>query len=207
MKSRSHQVTLAVIEGVIYLVDVGFGGNVTTCHIFLHASDTDSAAGPTRPLPLIPGHISACGSTQASHRLIVEPPTNPIIQPLWVLQYRISPSHDWKSLYGFTMTEFFPRDFEVMNLSTSASRLVFFTYTVVICKMIMDDAGEDIVGVVTLEGARLKRRIGGNTEELMTCKTEEERVGVLREYFGIVLSEKEQRGILRTVTALGPSEL
>lgn len=89
-----------------------------------------------------------------------------------------------------------------MNLSTSTSKRVFFTYTVIASKMITDEESGEIVGIVALEGARVKRRVHGVTEELLMCANESERVAALEKWFGIVLSEKEQKGILRTVTAL-----
>lgn len=58
---------------------------------------------------------------------------------------------------------------------------------------------EDIEGMVALEGARLKRRVGdANGEEgrkVRWCKDENQRVVELEQWFGIVLVEEERMGI------------
>jgi arylamine N-acetyltransferase len=153
-------------------------------------------------MPLTDNHISNWGATEASNRLIYQAPSHPIVQGLWTLQHRISEKHDWTPLYVFGMTEFFPRDFEVMNFATSARNTSFFTYRVICAKMVIDEEVDDIVGLLALEGGRLKRRIGAVTEDLIECRNEEERVGALKEHFGIDLGKSEIDGIKRTVTEL-----
>lgn len=54
--------------------------------------------------------------------------------------------------------------------------------------------GEDdgIVGKVMLVDGEVKRNDGGRTSVVKVCKTEDERVEALREYFGIKLTEEER---------------
>jgi len=121
---------------------------------------------------------------------------------MWLLQHRISEEHDWKPLYSFGMTEFYPKDFGVMNYATSTRKGCIFTQKIIVARMLLDEDGGDIVGTVLLDGARFKRRIGSETEEVKICESDDERVDGLRDLFGIDLSEREVEGIKGTVTEL-----
>lgn len=88
----------------------------------------------------------------------------------------------------------------MINYYTSTSRTVFFTYAIVVVKMIME--GEEVVGQVILSGGEVKRRIKGVTEHLVTCRGEGERVDALERWFGVRLTGEERRGIKGTVTEL-----
>ena len=153
-------------------------------------------------MPLIQGQVSKWGATKAETRLTHEEPLNPIVQGLWTLEHRISESHEWVPIYCFGMTEFLPQDFEIMNFATSNRKTSFFTYKILCLKMIFGEEVDDITGVLILNGGELKRRIYENSEILIDCKTEDERVKVLKEHFGIVLSEGEMGAIRGTVTEL-----
>lgn len=59
-----------------------------------------------------------------------------------------------------------------------------------------------VVGKEMLSGAELKRNMGGRTQLVKTCTTEQERVDVLRDIFGLVLTEEERMGITGSVAAL-----
>lgn len=155
-------------------------------------------------MPLEHNHVAKWGITEATNRLIFQEPSHPILQGNWRLQHRISETSDWTSLYVFNLIEFFRGDFEVMNFTTSTKPTSFFTYYMMCVKMIIDENVDDIVGILSLEGGRVKRRIGAVTEELVQCKTEEERVAALRTYFGITLSRSEIEGIRGIVTELKP---
>ena len=88
----------------------------------------------------------------------------------------------------------------------------WFTTTVVAVKMILDDdkqssngeqtKEEVVVGKEMLCGAELMRNMGGRTQLVKTCATEQERVDVLRDVFGLVLTEEERMGITGNVNAL-----
>ena len=174
-------VTLA--DGQKYIVDVGFGSD-----------------GPTRPLPLIHGE-AVQGILLQELRLMKEniaENTDPD-QKLWIYQRRYSPQDEWTSMYCFTEVEFLPQDYEVMNFWISQSRKSWFTYRVVMVKMIMEN--ETLIGTLSLNGGEIKRRIAGSTERWI-CKTEDERVEALKTWFKIELTEDERKGIKGLVTEL-----
>jgi len=180
-----HQVSLVCMNDGVYLVDVGFG-----------------SSGPTRPIKLTHGNVVKWGATEAQSRLLYEDPPNPAFQGLWVMEHRNSPTEEWSPKYRFGMTEFTAQDFGVMNYATSSRRTCIFTYMVIASKMIFDETVGDIVGAMTLSGPTVKKRLHKNSEVVVECATEEERVRALKEHFGITLSSKEQAGIKGTVTEL-----
>jgi arylamine N-acetyltransferase len=117
----------------------------------------------------------------------------------------------------FTTLEFLPQDYAVMSYYINNSPQSWFTTTVVAVKMLLDDEqseddkqssnGEQtkeevVVGKEMLCGAELMRNMGGKTQLVKTCATEQERVDVLRDVFGLVLTEEERMGITGSVTAL-----
>ncbi|KAH7364476.1 putative N-acetyltransferase family protein [Rhexocercosporidium sp. MPI-PUGE-AT-0058] len=180
-----HQVLLVCMDSGVYVVDVGFG-----------------SSGPTRPIHLTHGETVKWGATDAESRLIYQEPSNPVMQGLWVMQHRNTTLDDWTTKYCFGMTEFTAQDFEVMNYATSTRRTSMFTYMVLGSKMIFDEGLDDIVGAVTLSGATVKKRIRQKSEVVVKCATEEERVGALKEHFGLVLSSRERAGIRGIVSEL-----
>ena len=60
------------------------------------------------------------------------------------------------------------------------------------------------MGKVMLINGEVKRNLGGKTEVVKVCRSEEERIQFLREYFGITLTEEERDGVKgRNVELLG----
>ena len=175
-------------DGRKYMVDVGFGSD-----------------GPTRPLPLVNSldtgdTIPGIGPQQL--RLIysnIAPNTDPH-QRLWISQRRQTPDDEWSAAYCFVELEFLPQDYSIMNFWTSQSKSVFFTHTIVSVKMIME--GEAVIGQYIMFGAEVKRKIKGESETLVSCKNEGERVNALEKWFGLILTEDERRGIKGLVTEL-----
>lgn len=117
----------------------------------------------------------------------------------------------------FTALEFLPQDYAVMSYYVNNSPQSWLTTTVVAVKMLLDheqredrkqfsneEQPEDVivVGKEMLSGAELKRNMGGRTQLVKTCATEQERVDVLRDIFGLVLTEEERMGITGSVAAL-----
>lgn len=66
-------------------------------------------------------------------------------------------------------------------------------------KMIMEDG--KVVGAVTMFNEKVKREVGGVVVERF-CMSEEDRLGILREWFGVRLTGEEERGIRGLVTEL-----
>jgi hypothetical protein len=60
-----------------------------------------------------------------------------------------------------------------------------------------------VVGKVMMAKGVVKRNLGGKTEVVKVCVTEEERVEALREHFGIVLTEDEAASIKGRRAELG----
>ena len=104
-----------------------------------------------------------------------------------------------------------------MSYYVNNSPQSWLTTTVVAVKMVLDqeqredrklfsneEQPEDVVvvGKEMLSGAELKRNMGGRTQLVKTCATEQERVDVLRDIFGLVLTEEERMGITGSVAAL-----
>ena len=176
-------VTLA--NGRKYMVDVGFGGN-----------------GPTQPLQLDSERFYVKNIAPADVRLVYDniPENTNRSQKLWIYQHRIDAQSPWLPMYCFTELEFLPQDYETMNFQTSQSRTSWFTYKIVVIKMILEEG--EIVGTLMLVGGDLKRRIKGETEDLKACKTEEDRVQALEEWFGLKLGDDERAGIRGMVTEL-----
>ena len=182
----SHMVNVVVLaSGQRYMVDVGFGDNGPIEPMLL-----DAEAGHRR-------HIKP-GETRLVHEGL--PESMDMSQKFWQYQHRVDPGAEWQTKYCFTELEFLPDDYKIMSFWTSQSPKSWFTYRVVAVKMFLE--GEDVVGTLILSGSDVKRRIGGKTEHLRSCKTEEERVRALEEVFGLRLTDEERRGIRGMVTEL-----
>lgn len=190
-------------SGEKYVSDVAFGGD-----------------GPTMPLPLSAGVVSQnLGSQEV--RFVHEgiPQLAPRAlggrQQLWIYQYRNSSEKNWDSFYCFTETEFLDGDFNVMNFWVSHAQ-PFQRTTVLVVKFFLgvENEGEDpkskdpwISSKLMLVNGTLKRNLGGKTEVVKVCRTEEERVMVLRKWFHITLTDEEQAGIKGKVTELKDVEV
>ncbi len=179
-------VNIITIANVKYMVDVGFGGN-----------------GATAPLPLEDSTTGSQRIRPSEMRLIrsnIQQHTDPS-QRLWLYQVRETPDREWQAQYCFTETEFLPRDYEMMNFWTSQSRVSIFTQSILMAKMVMDEKGV-LVGALTMFNGEVKKKVGTETVESRSCGSEKERLEVLKEWFGVRLTEKEQKGITGLVTQL-----
>ncbi|ESZ90040.1 arylamine N-acetyltransferase 1 [Sclerotinia borealis F-4128] len=196
--SRFHIVNIVALPNTTkYMVDVAFGGD-----------------GATKPLPLISGHAVQNLGTQEI-RLVYETIPQQIDQskPLWIYQYRNGPDREWNSYYAFSEHEFLHEDFEIMNyyVSTNMSARNFQTKNVLIVAFVKgrdeesEEGGEKIVGKRMLVNGAIKENMGGRTRLVRTCEGESQRVEVLRELFGIRLTEEEINGIEGSIAELKDS--
>jgi arylamine N-acetyltransferase len=179
-------VNIVTIEDQRYLVDVGFGAPV-----------------PTHPLPLIPGHLCtgiAPQSLQLEHKSLLHH-TDPS-QRAWVYSYRENHDTPWTEAYSFVEIEFFPQDYEVMNLSTMTLPQSFFTQTVVCVKIILNEESNEMEGILTLVHNEVKTKIRGVSEVVEKLEREEQRIKALEKWFSIVLTEAEKKGIIGLATEL-----
>lgn len=133
-------------------------------------------------------------------------------QKLWCYDVCYKPGEDeaaqhnneWTPVYCFAETEFLPQDYEMMSWYTSTHPRSFFTRFVTCTKMLMRQGGdgdkeeeeeEEIVGNVTLFKDAVRETIGSTRRVVRECKTEDERVQVLADVFGVHLSDEDKRSI------------
>lgn len=175
-------VTLA--DQTTYMVDVGYGGD-----------------GPTNPLPLAAGVVTPNTGTQEMRLLYGNMPGLTHRQKnLWTYQFRNATDQPWKSGYAFYEIEFYQRDFEVMNFYTSQNRSCFLTYHLLVIKFLQREG--KVYGKIILDQNKVKENVGGKNILIKICETEEERVKVLHDYFGISLTRDEKCAIRGKPSAL-----
>ena len=180
--SRSHIVIIVTLDGgEKYHVDVSFSGD-----------------GPTRPMPLKEEDTILNLGTQEI-RLV----RSAIAQfeseiKWWIYQYRNRPDAPWNSYYCFLEAPFIHGDFEIM--SYFACTQGYLPSNIVIVAFVRK--GDRIGGKLMLINGLVKKNMGGRTKVVEECKTEEERIAALREYFGITLTHEQREGIQGQVTEL-----
>lgn len=177
----SHMVNLVSFPDhpdLKYHVDVGFG-----------------SGGPTSPVPLQhdeEGRINIAPTQRA--RVIHAPiPGTASDQKFWVYEKR-NGDQNWSPCYCFAETEFLESDFKVMNYWTSTSKDSWFTKMPVCLKMLLDESGDKIVGHMHVLKTDFKKRIGEDALIDRELKSEDERIKVIEEEFGIPLDEEERKG-------------
>lgn len=174
-----HIVNIVILEdGSRYMVDVSFGGD-----------------GATRPLPLDnPGRVFSNLGRQEI-RLVWDrlPEQISASSKHWVYQYRNGSEKEWNSFYAFGENEWLETDFKVSNWYVSQHSDSFQRHMVLVVKFLRE--GESIIGKRMLVDEAVKENLGGRTIVLKMCETEEERVRVLSEMFGIVLTTEEAGAI------------
>lgn len=174
---RTHMVNIVTLNGKRHLVDVAFGSN-----------------SPLRPIPLESGIVfDGVGQQKGKleYRAIAQHSDKD--QRIWVYSTQETRSVPWKEQYCFMDIEFFPSDFEVMNLSTMTSPRSIFVKTVVASIVLLAAEGEPC-GKATLNHDYLRIRWNGE-DKVTKLETEEERVAALERHFGIRLSTKEKAAI------------
>ncbi|ORX97020.1 hypothetical protein BCR34DRAFT_548914 [Clohesyomyces aquaticus] len=182
-----HIVNIVTLPGrEKYVVDVGFGGD-----------------GATKPMPLIEEHIiSNIGEQEICfvRDHIPQQVNRAEHTKLWIYQYRNGKDTDWNPFYAFAEFEFLEPDFGIMNWYTGSSPLSHQTYNVLIVKFLRrkkeGEEREEVYGKRMLVNGVIKENLGGRTNVVKECSTEEERLAALKEYFGISLTEEERLSIL-----------
>lgn len=188
VSTSTHIVNIVTLpDGSRYHVDVSFGGD-----------------GATEPIPLIEGSTIHNMGTQDA-RLIKDFIPEQTLRgdperKLWIYQCRNGEEKPWMSFYCFSdRVEWMPEDFVISNHFAGHSAESFQTFTVMCIKFLRrrnEDKGDDeIFGKRMLVDGVLKENLGGKTKILKECRDEIERLQVLREWFGLTLTEKEIAGI------------
>lgn len=171
-------VNLVTIDEIRYLVDVAFGSN-----------------SPLRPIPLESGiEFDGVASSKGKLEYRALAQHSDPNQRVWIYSTQEDTKDPWKEQYCFVETEFFPADFEVMNLSTMTSPQSFFVKTVVASRILLDDEHKPI-GKITLNQDYIRIRNGGVEVITKKLETEEDRVAALEKYFSISLSTQEKEAI------------
>jgi hypothetical protein len=80
----------------------------------------------------------------------------------------------------------------------STSRESWFTFHVVCVLMLLDEAGQKIIGDLTLFNNTLKRRLGATSEVLETFTSEDERLAALAKFFNITFSKAGRESVRHT---------
>lgn len=191
----AHMLNIVTIQGIRYLVDVGFGAGCSTRPLPLLQSDDKGQVEeylnikPSQEVRLRYGPIEENECAEAK---------------MWIYERRNRLGDTWKSMYCFPdRMEFLPADFVMMNYFTSTSPMVTFTHVVLVVRFILSDDGEDIVGEEVIVGGKYHKRLGGKKVEEIEMKSEDERVQILEERLGIRLDEHQQSGILGMISMLG----
>ncbi|KAK4188034.1 PaNAT1 arylamine N-acetyltransferase encoded by the PaNAT1 protein [Podospora australis] len=192
-----HLVNIVTLsKGQRYALDIAFGGD-----------------GPTLPMPLIPGlvHHNSIGTQEIRyiHEFI---PGQRFREDggnkCWIYQYRNSPKKEWNSYYAFdAQHEMYEGDFANLSYYISQSPNSHQSYTPLVVKFFRgpeterdEKTGEErervkVVGKAMLVNGEVKKNLTGKTEVVKICQTEEERVEILKELFGIELTEEERGAI------------
>jgi len=180
-------VNIVTIDNKKYMVDVGFGSN-----------------SPVFPIPLQDGiELEGIPPTRVrlEYKNLPNKHTNPS-QKVWVYSTRDSDDREWKEQYCFVEVEFFPADFEVMNLSTSTARHSFFIQSVMAVRFIPNEVDDGLDGAWILFDDYVKKRWREKSEIIEKLETEEDRVKALKKYFAVELTPVEQRAIMGLSSAL-----
>ena len=167
------------------MVDVAFGGDGMTEPMLLEEGSTIRNMG-TQDARLVRDFIP--GQTELSPE-----------RKRWMYQYRNSIDVPWNTFYVFSdAVEWLPADFDVINVFTGSSHS-HQTSNVLVIKFLRRDkesgGGEEIYGKRMLVNAVVKENLGGKTKVVAECRTEEERVKALEDWFGITLTEEERKAI------------
>jgi len=179
-----HIVSLVTLENCDkYSVDVAFGGD-----------------GPTHPMKLEPGLVTTNLGAQQVRLLQEAIPQFATDDKFWIYQYRNGVDHEWNTFYCFQETPFLYEDFQIMNYNTSTAPTSFQTVRVLVVRFLREQ--DHITGKVMLVNGVVKKNVGGRTEVVKECQTEEERITALQEYFDITLTDEERGSIQGRVTEL-----
>ncbi|KAI1455132.1 arylamine N-acetyltransferase 3 [Annulohypoxylon moriforme] len=201
----SHCVNIVTIDGLKFMVDVGFGANGPTFPILLKHD---------QPQP----HMS---TTTIMVRLVHEPIQQAVdqSQKVWVYQQRMSPDSEWIPRFCFVDFEFLLEDIRGMNLNPWKSPTSWFTQKVIVSRFTTNcesgderepprhglvdpvslDEGE-IDGELVLFQDTLKWRRNGETRFEVKLTSEEQRINAISKYFVIELDEEDRVAILGTVS-------
>lgn len=201
----THLVNIVSIARIKYLLDGGMGPN-----------------GPQKPVPIRSGvlmdHITPA-QMQLDHEAIAQNLDKS--QRVWVLKHRYDKSLPLAPIYCFTDMEFIPADIVSMNFEPMLNPKSFFTHKVACVRFTTDkeaDEGDgpgspgeeamtgEIDGSLSLFNNVIKWRRHGKKALEIRMKNEDERVAVLKRYFGISITDEDRDSIRGAAAELVDSE-
>lgn len=210
-----HVVTVVEFGAERWVTDVGFGGD-----------------GMTAPLPLLHNveggnEYRNLGSQEVrvTRGLYPGAVSGGEGNLVWFYEYRNRAEDEWNRYFAFGDREASRWDLEGANYWVSSHPESFQRKQILVVKFLRDscednwkkglieaaDGGDSSAivipevetgGKIMLADGVVKRNLGGKTDIVKICRTEEERVQALKDYFGITLSEDERQGIKGFETAL-----
>lgn len=203
-------------DGSVWSCDVGFGGDGPTSPLLL-----SSSLGQEEP-EVVPN----LGAQEVRLRKGTFPDAvKPEANPVWLYEYRNGEGAAWNTYYAFGEGEASHWDLECANWWVAAHPESFQRKQILVVKFVRGTAegavsngdgaaegdvdtgggstgGVEVIGKIMLADGVVKRNMGGRTEVVKECKSEEERVKALEEYFGIHLSDDARQGIVGFETEL-----
>jgi arylamine N-acetyltransferase len=176
-----------------WILDVGFGGD-----------------GPTKPMPLLHNQPQTNLGAQEI-RLIRDWIPMQLHRTesskLWIYEYRNGQDKEWNAFYAFSETEAMEADLHVMNWFAGGHPTSHQRANQLLVKFLRrpkgDSSGdEEIFGKRMLVNEVVKENLGGRTQIVQVCRSEDERIEALEKWFGLKLTEEEKQGIKGWTTEL-----
>lgn len=213
-----HVVTVVEFGAERWVTDVGFGGDGMTAPLPLIRSLEPGCEYPvhknlgSQEVRITRGQYPGTVSDGEANKV-------------WFYEYRNSPGDEWNRYYAFGDHEASSWDLECANYWVSSHPESFQRKQILVVKFLRDSSGDtwekgltdatdvcdsdsitipelETVGKIMLAHGVVKRNLGGKTDIVKICRTEEERIEALKEYFGITLSDDQKQGIKGFETAL-----
>ncbi|KAL8383532.1 hypothetical protein RB595_010641 [Gaeumannomyces hyphopodioides] len=209
----SHHLNLVSVNGIRYMVDVGFGEGGSFSPVPLDRAAAEREGGlEFEPVLGTRGRLEYKRLAQHSD------PT----QRVWVYSTLNSPGPTlaegeaqggegptWRPRYCFGELEYLPADFEVMNYYTMTHPSSYFVRAVLAVRTVLQEENEDedadavgdasagdgarprAKGTIVLHKDEVKQTIRGKSKLLERLTSEEQRIRALEKYFGLVVSPEQ----------------
>lgn len=203
--SRGHTLTIVRLpDETQWVTDVCFGGDGPTQPMRLEDGFTMLNIG-TQEVRLVRDFLPGQVSHDDKHKM-------------WQYQYRNHSDHPWLEFHAFSdCIEWMPPDFDVLNYFEGENPDSISWNNVVVVKFLRRAVSEErangkvqslseqeIYGKRILIQNTFKENLGGQTDIVQVCRTEDDRVQGLEKWFGIELTEDERCAIRGRPSELKP---
>ncbi|PSK43676.1 hypothetical protein B9Z65_7190 [Elsinoe australis] len=187
-------------DGQRWSSDVGFGGDGPTSPLRLEERESGGTGDK--------GAVTNLGSQQVRISRGQFPGTMDAGRnQFWFYEYRNGKEVEWNRYYAFADVEAGSWDLEAANWWVQTHPESFQRKGLLLVKFLREKGGDvvngegegvkqvEVVGKMMLADGVVKMNMGGKTEVVKVCRTEAERIGALKEHFGIWLTDEEREGI------------